>query len=41
MLFKHHERGQAIPFGPYIAFAGWITILWGESIWQWYLGYIY
>ncbi|MGB0936349.1 MAG: prepilin peptidase [Colwellia sp.] len=41
MLFKNHERGQAIPFGPYIAIAGWITILWGESIWQCYLGYIY
>ena len=37
MLFKGHQRGQAIPFGPYIAISGWITILWGEGIWQWYL----
>ncbi len=40
MVFKGHKREQAIPFGPYIAVAGWITILWGEGIWAWYLGYI-
>jgi len=38
MLFKGHKREQAIPFGPYLAVAGWITILWGEGIWTWYLG---
>ncbi|REL36590.1 prepilin peptidase [Thalassotalea euphylliae] len=37
MLFKNHQRDQAIPFGPYLAVAGWICLLWGESIWQWYL----
>lgn len=37
MLFKNHQREQAIPFGPYLAIAGWITILWGEGIWSWYL----
>jgi leader peptidase (prepilin peptidase)/N-methyltransferase len=37
MVFKGHERGQAIPFGPYLAVAGWITILWGEGLWSWYL----
>lgn len=37
MVFNNHKREQAIPFGPYIAIAGWITILWGESIWSWYL----
>jgi len=37
IVFKGHERGQAIPFGPYLAVAGWITILWGEGIWSWYL----
>ena len=40
MVFKNHQRDQAIPFGPYIAIAGWITILWGEGIWAWYLGFI-
>ena len=37
MVFKNHQREQAIPFGPYIAIAGWVCLLWGENIWQWYL----
>lgn len=37
MVFKNHQREQAIPFGPYLAIAGWITLLWGNSIWSWYL----
>ncbi|MEW6997697.1 A24 family peptidase [Colwelliaceae bacterium BS250] len=38
MLFKNHEGSKPIPFGPYLAIAGWITALWGQGIWQWYLG---
>lgn len=37
MLFKNHKKEQGIPFGPYLAIAGWITLLWGETIWSWYL----
>ncbi|MFT6693031.1 MAG: leader peptidase (prepilin peptidase)/N-methyltransferase, partial [Colwellia sp.] len=37
MLFKNHQREQGIPFGPYLAVAGWITLLWGNGIWSWYL----
>lgn len=37
MLFKNHQREQAIPFGPYLAVAGWVTLLWGDGIWSWYL----
>ena len=37
ILFKNHQREQAIPFGPYLAVAGWVTLLWGNSIWSWYL----
>jgi len=37
MLFKNHQREQGIPFGPYLAVAGWITLLWGEGIWSWYM----
>ena len=37
MVFKNHQREQAIPFGPYLAVAGFITLLWGNSIWSWYL----
>ena len=38
MVFKNHEGSKPIPFGPYLAIAGWITALWGEGIWAWYLG---
>lgn len=37
MLFKNHQRDQAIPFGPYLTVAGWLTLLWGEPVWAWYL----
>ena len=37
MVFKNHQREQAIPFGPYLAVAGWICLLWGNGIWSWYL----
>tara|TARA_R110001606_G_scaffold360158_4_gene512902 strand:+ start:3882 stop:4757 length:876 start_codon:yes stop_codon:yes gene_type:complete len=32
------KRGQGIPFGPYLAIAGWIALLWGEPIVSGYLG---
>ena len=31
------DKNNAIPFGPYIAAAGWIAMLWGEQITQAYL----
>ncbi len=37
IVLKGHKRENAIPFGPYIAIAGWICLLWGEGIWAWYL----
>jgi leader peptidase (prepilin peptidase)/N-methyltransferase len=37
ILFKKHQRQQVIPFGPYLAISGWICLIWGEGIWQWYL----
>jgi len=40
IAFKQHSREKPIPFGPYLAVAGWITLLWGNDIWQWYLGFI-
>jgi leader peptidase (prepilin peptidase)/N-methyltransferase len=35
-LRKHHQ-GKPIPFGPYLAIAGWIALLWGDTITRWYL----
>lgn len=37
MIFKSHNRNTAIPFGPYLAIAGWISMLWGPYIMSAYL----
>ena len=34
---KSHDRGTPIPFGPFLASAGWITLLWGQDILDFYL----
>ena len=39
MLFNKSGRETKIPFGPYIAGAGWIALLWGNDINQAYLNY--
>lgn len=39
ILFKNHQRQQPIPFGPYLASAGWIALLWGEQITAAYLNW--
>lgn len=40
ILFKQHERSHPIPFGPYLAIAGWIALLWGNEINTTYLNWI-
>ena len=39
LSFQGKDKGQAIPFGPYLAIAGWLTLLYGDWIstkyWQW------
>jgi leader peptidase (prepilin peptidase)/N-methyltransferase len=37
ILLKGRERSQPIPFGPFLACAGWITLLWGQDIISFYL----
>ncbi len=37
ILTKRLNKGNPIPFGPYIAAAGWIAMIWGEQITNWYL----
>ncbi len=36
ILLKRNERETQIPFGPYLAGAGWITLLWGPQLSQFY-----
>jgi leader peptidase (prepilin peptidase)/N-methyltransferase len=40
ILFKQHDRSHPIPFGPYLASAGWIVLLWGNEINTTYLNWI-
>jgi len=37
ILLRRHGRDVPIPFGPYLAGAGWIALLWGHDITQAYL----
>ncbi len=30
-------QSRAVPFGPYLALGGWITLLWGNELINWYL----
>ncbi len=32
MAFWSHDKSKPIPFGPYLAVAGWISLLWGAEI---------
>ena len=37
IALKRHQQGTPTPFGPYLAGAGWIALLWGEGISDGYL----
>jgi leader peptidase (prepilin peptidase)/N-methyltransferase len=37
ILLRGRDRNIPIPFGPYLAAAGWISLMWGEQINQAYL----
>lgn len=37
LLMQGKGKATPIPFGPYIAAAGWIAMLWGREITAWYL----
>jgi prepilin signal peptidase PulO-like enzyme (type II secretory pathway) len=38
MMAKKRKRREAIPFGPFLAVAAMVTLLWGSNILGWYLG---
>lgn len=37
ILLRGQDRNKPIPFGPYLAAAGWLALLWGQDITQAYL----
>lgn len=38
MVFSKHSRQEPIPFGPYLAAAGIVALIWGKPLTQAYLG---
>lgn len=34
LILQRQQRGQQIPFGPYLAGGGWLVLLWGEELRQ-------
>lgn len=38
MIAKKRKRQETIPFGPFLALAAMVTLLWGSNILSWYLG---
>jgi len=36
MFIKREYKSVPLPFGPYLAVAGWIALLWGQEIMQYY-----
>jgi leader peptidase (prepilin peptidase)/N-methyltransferase len=37
IAFKRHQASKPMPFGPFIALAGWVALLWGDQIIDTYL----
>jgi len=38
LLFGVKKRKQAIPFAPFLAAAAMVTLVWGETIYDWWVG---
>ncbi|HED15965.1 MAG TPA: prepilin peptidase [Gammaproteobacteria bacterium] len=39
IIFRSRDRDTRIPFGPYLAAAGWISLLWGDDLTRLYLNW--
>jgi len=39
IVITGRDKNIPIPFGPYLAAAGWIAMLWGNSMSSWYYGF--
>lgn len=37
VLVRNRDKNLPLPFGPYLALAGWIALLWGKDVTAWYL----
>ena len=41
MLIKREFKSIPLPFGPYLAVAGWLALLWGHEMMQFYVQYLF
>ena len=41
MIFRGRDHQVPMPFGPFLAAAGWITMLYGETIRHAYIDYMF
>jgi leader peptidase (prepilin peptidase)/N-methyltransferase len=39
ILLKRHQRKSPLAFGPFLVVAGWVCLLWGGPIIQWYFNF--
>ena len=40
IAMRGRDRNIPMPFGPFLAIAGWITLLWGEAVNRFYLDWV-
>ena len=38
IIIQGRDKGAKMPFGPYLAIAGFIALIWGQPLTAWYLG---
>ncbi len=38
LVFRLRDRRSVLPYGPYLAFAGILMLIWGQQIYLWYVG---
>ena len=39
LVLQSKDRNTTIPFGPYLAIAGWIALIWSHELISWYLSF--
>ncbi len=40
IVFRQHDASRPIPFGPYLAAAGWLALIWGNDLNRLYLDFV-